>query len=295
MQTEGYAREAETVTRRLERGLVTRSDARQIEARFAGAEAASELAALRAEQVALELSVLLGADVSCVEEASALELGRALSEVLGDMQPAEALVLAEDNAFFLARARSQVRAAEARYRGARRAGLPTISLNAFVLGEYNDSDIVMGDRWNRDDRVGFSVRQELFAAGRLKAGRQESRARLKGSMARYEAERQRLEIAVRHAVLGVQRRGAVEAKRQAATDAARERLDTTILELERGTKTITDFVLANEDYYRAALDEVSASWARDQELVRLASLTGLLLEIEMDAEAIGDEPIRILE
>jgi outer membrane protein TolC len=295
-QTAGYAQEVETVGEQLDRGLVTRSDARQIEARFAAAEAALELAALRSEQVALELSILTRMEISCVEEPSALRMGKALSAVLGTLEPAEALVLAEDNAFFLERARAQVRAAQARYRGARRAGLPRISLNAFVLGEFDEGEFFDGAGFEQDDRIGFAMTQDLFASGRLRAGRLESRARLRGATADYEIRRQQLELAVRRAVLGVQRQGAVEAKRRAATDAARERLDTTVLELDRGTKTITDFVLANEDFYRAALDEVSASWARDQELVRLASLTGVLLEVDTEGAASAlDEPIRILE
>nr|WP_305889051.1 TolC family protein [Parvularcula maris] len=294
-QVDGYAQEADTVERQLERGLVTRSDARQIEARFASSEASLELASLRADEVAMELSVLTGREIRCVEEPSAIRLGEALATVLGTLEPAEAYVLAEDNAFFLAQAKSQVRAAEARYRGARRAGLPTISLNAFVIGVFDDGDFVMGDRWSRDDRVGFSFRQDFYTGGRLRADRLESRARLRGASAEFEAQRQQLELAVRTAVLGVQRQGAVQSRRAAATDAARDRLDTTVLELERGTKTITDFVLANEDYYRTALDEVATLWARDQALVRLASLTGVLLNVDPAATRNMDVDIRVLE
>jgi outer membrane protein len=294
-QVTGYSQEADTVSRRLERGLVTRSDARQIEARFASAEASLELASLRADEAAMELSVLTGLNVTCVEEPSAVRLGEALAMVLGTLEPSEAYMLAEDNAFFLAQAKSQVRAAEARYRGARRAGLPTISLNAFVIGVYDDGDLAVGDRWSRDDRVGFAFRQDFYTGGRLRADRLESRARLRSASAEFEAQRRQLELAVRTAVLGVQRQGAVQTRRAAATDAAKERLDTTILELDRGTKTITDFVLANEDYYRTALDEVGTLWARDQALVRLASLTGVLLNVDPAATRDMDVEIRVLE
>lgn len=294
-QTEGYAREAETITKRLDRGLVTRSDARQIEARYAASLAEQELAELRRDQNLAELSVMTDIEATCVEEASALSLGQSLAEVLGRLNPTEALILAENSAYAMLRARARVRSAEARLRGANRAGLPTLSLTAFVLGEYNDSDLPIDDRWSQEDRIGFSVRQDIFTGGRLKAERAESRARLRGASGDLAIEKQRLEMEVRRSVLGVQRQGAVAARRQAASFAAFDRLEATALELERGTKTITDFVLANDDYYRTAIDEVAASWARDQELVHLASLTGLLLEIDYREVREPGEEIRLPE
>jgi outer membrane protein len=278
-QTEGYGREAETVGRRLERGLMTRSDARQIEARYAAALARGEEIAARRDQVAIALSVFTGLEIECVETPSAERLSERMEAFLAQLTPAQALVMAEDHAFAINRARAQVRAAEARLRGARRAALPTLSLNAFVLAEYDDSDLPIDDRWEQDDRVGLSLRGPLFTGGRLRAGRAEQRARLRGAEATLAEQRRELESAVRTAVLGVQRQAAIQARRRAAAEAANDRLDATSTELGRGTKTITEFVLANEDYFAAAVDEVAAAWARDQQLVSLAALTGMLLEV----------------
>lgn len=280
-QTDGYAQEAATVNVRLDRGLVTRSDARQIEARYAAALARREEAEILRDEIAIQLSVFVGGEVSCAREASAARLASALLAHLGDLKPAEALLLAEQSALNLRQAEAQVRSAEAEVRRANRAGRPTLNLNAFVLGNYDDSELPVEDRWDQEERVGFSIRQELFSGGRLRADRAESRGRLRGAMANMESVEQQLEVDVRRAVLGVQRQGAIQSRREAAAFAARDRLDATTLELERGTKTITDFVLANEDYYAAAIEEATAAYIRDQELVRLAAVTGLLLDIDL--------------
>ena len=71
-----------------------------------------------------------------------------------------------------------------------------------------------------------------------------------------------------------------------SVEAALDRLKATTIELERGTKTITEFVLANEAYYDAAIQAVSAARERDRNLVTLASLTGVLMEAELA------EPVR---
>jgi outer membrane protein TolC len=83
-------------------------------------------------------------------------------------------------------------------------------------------------------------------------------------------------------VLSAMRQGAIFSRRQAAAAASLDRLEATTMELERGTKTITDFVLANDDYYNAAITEANAAFQRDEDLVRVAALTGLLLSIDLD-------------
>jgi outer membrane protein TolC len=280
-QTEGYAQEAATVRTRLERGLVTRSDARQIEARYASALARREEAEITKDEIQLQLSIFLGDEVSCVNPVSARALGDALATRLGTIPVGEALAMAQNNAFGIKQARAEVRSQEARVRAADRAGRPTLSLNAFVLGQYNDSTLPIDDRWEQDDRVGFSLRQNIYSGGKLQAERAETRGRLRRSEADLVEARRQLEVDVRTAVLGVLRQGAIAQRRSAAAEAAYDRLEATRLELRRGSKTITDFVLANEDYYTAAIEEASAGYVRDQELVRLASLTGLLLDLDV--------------
>lgn len=280
-QADGYAQEAETIEERLARGLVTRSDARQIEARYASALADREEAEADRDNMSIQLSVFTGLEVRCGKEGSARAMGDALFGALGDLTVPDAMVLAETSAMSLRRAQADVRSAQAGLRAANRAGRPTLSANAFVLGNYNDSEFDIPDRWTRDDRVGFSLRQEIFAGGRLRADRAESRGRLRTAVALLEAERRVLENDVRQSVLGVNRQSMVSARRQQAAEAALDRLEATKLELERGTKTITDFALANEDYYTAAIQDAQASYNRDQELVRLAAVTGLLLDVEM--------------
>lgn len=285
-QVEGYARDAETAERRLSRGLITLSDARQIEARYEAALARQEEAAIARDVAAAELSVLTGFPVSCIKDQSTDLLSTWLAERMASMSPDAALGEATDFAAHIRRAEAELDAARARLTEANRAGLPSLSVNAFVLGEYDDSSLPVDDRWSRDDRVGFSVRQELYASGALKAQRAERRSQLRGAEATLEGELQELEIDVRRAALSAVRRNAIFKRRSAAEKAARERFEATQYEVERGTKTITDFVLANEDYYTASIDAVTARFERDQERLRLARLTGAIVDLSVVATEI---------
>ncbi|MEM6913476.1 MAG: TolC family protein [Pseudomonadota bacterium] len=274
-QTDGYARDAETVTSRLERQLITLADARQIESRYAAALARREQAVLMRNNSLAELAVFVGIEPNCTASEEAV-LPPMVAQDLATMSRAEAMTRADLQSFNLLSARAARRAEQADLRQANRSGLPTVSLNAFALGEYDDSDLPVEDRWEREDRVGFSVRQDLFTGGQLRARQAEGRARVRAADAKVEEERRRIDFEVTRGIGALHQHAAIVRQREIASLAAAERLDLTIIELERGTKTISDYVLANEDYYNAAIEGVNASSERERTLINMAATTGLL-------------------
>jgi len=281
LQASGYSEEAASAERRLEKGLLTISDARQIQARYDAAIARREEAAVARDLVAAELGVVAQRPIFCIDEHSTNKLSELLDQRLSGVSPDEALAYAEDFAGSVRQAEAELRASKKRVKEAQRRGLPSVSLNAFFLSEYNDSTLPVNDRWTEDDRVGFTLRQEIYGGGQLKAQRAETQFRYRDARANLGLQRQSLEIIVRRAALSSIRQDAIYARRAAAASSALDRFEATKRELDLGTKTITDFVLANEDYYSAAIDAVTAQFTRDQERVRLATLTGAIIDLRL--------------
>ncbi|MEO0700359.1 MAG: TolC family protein, partial [Pseudomonadota bacterium] len=144
-QTDGYARDAQTVTSRLERQLITLADARQIQSRYAAALARREQAILIRDNARAELAIFVGVDPTCTANAEDV-LPSPIVQRLASMSREEAITRADQQSYDLLSARAARRAAQAELRQANRSGLPTVSLNAFALGEYDDSDLPVDDR-----------------------------------------------------------------------------------------------------------------------------------------------------
>ncbi|MBB4658684.1 TolC family protein [Parvularcula dongshanensis] len=273
-QAESYGRDADAAAERLSRQVITLTDAAQIRARYAVARSDTLNARVEADGALVRLSVLTGREVPCVEGESATGmLDRQAEETLA-LSPVAATDRAMDRSFALRQARSTVRAATARLDEARRAHLPTISANAFAL--YQDDPGFGQDQ--QEARIGFALRQDLYTGGRNRARSLDARARLRGAKADEDLQRLIVEDAVRRALSEAQVTLNVgETLLEASVD-ARTQLRATEIEYERGTKTLTDLVLANETYYGAVRQETNARFAYYSALVRLYAAMGILVD-----------------
>ena len=294
-QAASYARDAELSQSRLDRAIITLTDASQIRARFAVAQSDVVNAEVAEEAARARLSVLADAPVPCVEAASATAaLGPGAPAMLALSQEA-ASQRAKQRSFELRQARAGRRAAQASLDEARRANLPTISANAFALYNYGEVPVfedgqrvpdpdrpgfpLTEDRFLGDQRVGLSLRQQLYAGGRNAARRADARGRLRQAQSDVDLQALILEDRVRRSL--VQAKAAQEAGLE-LLEAAREgrtQLDATLREYEAGTKTLTDLVLATEAYYGAARQETEARFAFYTALARLYAAMGTLVDV----------------
>ena len=286
-EQEAYREDAESAEGRLARRVITLTDASQIRSRFAVARSRTLTAEAEAEAALVRLAVLADRPVGCVETQSAARvLGQDAAAVLS-LSPEGVFERAKSRSFALREARANQRAAAASLDEAKRANLPTVSANAFALYNYGgdtvrdpltgDLDIV-NERFSGDQRVGLSLRQDLYAGGRNKARRADARARLRSAQSDIALETLVLEDRVRRAFAQAR---AAQASGLALLEASREgrtRLDATITEYRRGTKTLTDLVFATQDYYEAASAETAARYDFYTALVRLYAAMGTLLD-----------------
>jgi outer membrane protein len=201
------------------------------------------------------------------------------------LTPAAAVEEAMTHSAALRRIRAQTEAAEARVREAARANLPTISLNAFHLEAYETQTDFFGNEdgdWVDDSRVGFSLSQDLFTGGRARAQRNSARARLQSARADTEFERLVITDAVLRSLAQTKAQQQAGLALLRASREARLQLDGTLREYELGTKTLTDLVLATEDYYTATVQETNARFAFYSSLVRLYAAMSLLTDFVND-------------
>ena len=287
-QAASYARDADLSQSRLDRAIITLTDASQIRARFAVAQSDVVNAEVAEEAARARLSVLADVPVPCVDTASA-------TQTLGPGAPAMLALSAEGAAeraiarsFDLRQARAGRRAAQASLDEARRANLPTVSANAFALYNYGevpvfqDGSPVFGETENRflgDQRVGLSLRQDLYAGGRNAARREDARGRLRQAQSDVDLQALILEDRVRRSLVQAKAAQAAGLDLLEASREGRIQLDATIREYEQGTKTLTDLVLATEAYFSAARRETEARFAFYTALARLYSAMGTLVDV----------------
>ena len=293
-QAASYARDAELSQSRLDRAVITLTDASQIRARFAVAQSDVVNAEVAEEAARARLSILADTPVPCVDTRSA-------TGVLGPGAPAMLALSAEAAAqraiarsFELRQAQAGRRAAQASYEEARRANLPTISANAFALYNYGlapvfEDGAVVRDPltgqietenvFSGDQRVGLSLRQELYAGGRNAARRADARGRLRQAQSDVDLQALILEDRVRRSLVQAKAAQAAGLDLLEASREGRIQLDATLREYEAGTKTLTDLVLATEAYFGAARRETEARFAFYTALARLYSAMGTLVDV----------------
>ena len=293
-EQETYREDAEAAEGRLARRVITLTDASQIRARFAVARAAVTDAEAAYEAALARLSVLADQPVRCVVADSAAGTLGANAPATLALTPEGVFARAKERSFSLREARANLNAASAGVREANRANLPTISANAFALTNYGEARVfdaegnpvfdpeaggfVTEDTFSGDQRVGLSLRQDLYAGGRNRARRADARARLKAARSDIGLQELILEDRVRRAFAQAR---AAQTSGLALLEASREgrtRLDATTREYQRGTKTLTDLVFATQDYYQAASRETAARYDFYTALVRLYAAMGTLMD-----------------
>lgn len=280
-QAEAFRKEAESGERRLARRVITLTDASQLRSRAARARA-DLVDAREASSVALtRLEVLANQEIPCLDQASVQEfLGPEAPRVLG-LAPEVAVEEALDNSPILRRARAQVASARANAGEASRAGLPTVSLTAFAQAFKEETTDAVGNAttdYDQDSRVGLNVRQELYTGGLNRARRLDAAARVRSARADEDLQRLAMDDRIRGALArALARRDASEELAEASAQ-AKIQFESTQREYARGTKTLTDLVLASDAYFSAASQDVSARYGFYSSLIQLYSGMGILTE-----------------
>ena len=296
-EQEAYREDAEAAEGRLERRVITLTDASQIRSRFAVARSSTVDAQAAYEAALIRLGLLADRPVSCVAPDSAVRTLAGGAAATLALTPEGVFARAKDRSFALREARSNLRAARAGLDEAKRANLPTISANAFALTNYgeagvfdadgnrvlNDPDdpfsgFATEDVFSGDQRVGLSLRQDLYAGGRNRARRADARARVSAARSDVDLQELVLEDRVRRAFAQAKAAQTSGLALLEASQEGRTRLDATITEYRRGTKTLTDLVLATQDYYQAAARETAARYDFYTALVNLYAAMGTLTD-----------------
>lgn len=276
-----YGRDAESAATRLERRVITLTDASQIRARYARARSSVIDASVAAATAMERLKLLTDNDaLSCLAPESVSGYMQTEGARLLQLAPQIAVDEALGRSPALRRLRAESVAAEAGVREARRGHMPSISLTAFQLwASENTFDPLTGEAGTdtvEDSRVGLNLQQQLFTGGRLKAGRDDAIARLQGARADARLEELSLEDQVRRRLAEARALREANAALAEARDQARIQLDSTLKEYDRRTKTLTDLVLATEDYYTAANQELATRYDFYGALAGLQAAMGLI-------------------
>ena len=280
-QVASYARDAEAAESRLQRNVITLTEASQIRARYAVAQSDAIQAAVEVEASLARLSVLIGQDVTCLDDASIPTfVGQGAAELLR-LDPDAAVDRAMDRSIALRRTKAQKAAARASINEANRANMPVVSLSGFALYEFNavgDEFLNRGQTTEGDSRIGLSLRQDLYTGGRNAARRADARARLQGAQADENLQKIVVEDLVKRALARARAQQQAGLALLEASEFAKIQLDNTTKEYRRGTKTLTDLVIANEAYFTAAEQETQARYAFYNSLVQLYSAMGQLTD-----------------
>lgn len=287
-QQDIFRQDADTAASRLARSIITLTDTSQIRARYARARSETINADVGVQIAKARLEVLTDRDaIGCLDHPSAADTLEQQAEVFLSQTADEAVDDALSRAVALRRARAQVIAARAGVTEANRANMPVLSLTAYALTEYQENvqvfdetgALVTDDIYEGDSRIGLSLTQDLYAGGRNRARRLDARARLKGARADSDLERIVVKDAVKRALAQAKAQQAAGKALLEASEQARIRLDTTRRAYDRGTKTLTDLVLATEDYFAAASQETNARFDYYASLVRLSGTMGTLTSL----------------
>lgn len=280
-QAKTFEQDAEAAASRLSRRVITLTDASQIRARYARSRSDLVNANVAVEIAQTRLSVLTDDPVSCIDLSSITDfVAPQAPRVLG-MAPEAALDEAMANSARLRRARSDVAAASARVSESSRANLPVVTLNGFAQSFSEQISIAPGvtdTDYDQDSRLGINITQDLYAGGRNKARKMNAMAELRRARADAELQRISVDDQIRASLATAKARREAGIDLLEARDQAKVQLDFTKREYDRGTKTLTDLVLATETFYLAATQEVEARYGFYISLLQLYSAMGLLSE-----------------
>ena len=284
-----FEKDAKAASSRLDRRVITLTDASQIRSRYARSQSDTVTAEVAAATARMRLEVLIDRPFSCMDEGSVERvIGRYADRFLL-LPPEQAVDEALATARGMRRARAQVKAAQATVKEASRANMPTLSLNGFALREYEESRITgqnelppltrLPSRFEHEERIALTLSQELFTGGRNKARRADARARLRGAQADLDLERLIVTDLVKRSLIQAKAQKAAQESLLEASQQAQIRLTNTTREYDLGTKTLTDLVLATEDYFTASALEVNARFEYYSSVIRLYGTMGMLLDL----------------
>ncbi|ADM10264.1 putative outer membrane protein [Parvularcula bermudensis HTCC2503] len=273
------SQDVEAADLRLRRRAITITAASEIRARFARQLSELVTAESRSEANRARLSVLIDQPIDCIDPQTVPDFVLPGIDDVLDLSADEAVSLATSRSPNLQSAETAIEAARAEVKAAKRAALPTLSLNGFAV-HFSDVEVDFfgetTDTAEEDVRLGFSLTQDLYTGGRLKAQQQSAIARLKQAQSEARLERWSLEDAVRSSLgrATAQRRAVRELQR--AEEEVRRQLALTEREYNLGTKTLTDLVRVTEIYAEIAAFKVNAVYDYYTVLFDLYAAMGVL-------------------
>ena len=266
-----YARDAEIARRRLEKNLVTISEANTVFAEQAQAQAQRAREDLRIAQETERLSILLDTRFTCGEETSlSAYLSLHLPTTLEDAS-AEAIALSPE----LNAARANIRSARAETKRAGRANLPQLSVGGTVTYDYDD----LAKTFERNERVGFDISMPLFQGGRNRFAKRRAKARARGAEASLAREEQALREHLAVSWARAYHLRSVLFKQTRARESFGRLSEAADKEFALGAMTMPDLIDVKRDYHRAALAEIDVRFELYAQELLLIADTGRLLRL----------------
>ncbi len=280
-QEQYYLQDAETADQRLTAQAITITDASQIKASAAVSASQRIDATLFKDQAQSRFAILLDLDLeyACPAPMSVVVFATETEEILGAETLDSLLSLATRNAAAVKASQSRIRAARATVEQNRRAGLPTVSFQAFVANEEDINTFTgspTGSRITRD-RVGINVSSQIYSGGLGKARIDDAQARVRGANSDLAAIRASLEDSITRSWVRIQ---AQQNTLEALAEARRNykiQLDNVQAEYRIGTRTLAEVVQVAERYYSTASDEINTRYQYYNNLFVLrATVFGLM-------------------
>ena len=243
--------------KRLDAGVISEFDFRQLEADVAGAQAQLPTLELQRAQQEHALAVLLGRSPKAIYEGevvrSAAVDANALPLVVPAGLPSDLLLRRPD----LIEAEQRMIAADARIDQARAAVFPAISLT----GNYGSESTTLRDLFSGPSifwSLAAAVTQPIFSAGKLKAGVELMRARQRQALAQYQQATQNAFKDVRDALTAqTKMRERLEAETQ-RVNALRQALGLARLRYENGVASQLDVLDAERNLLTAEQSRADA-------------------------------------
>jgi adhesin transport system outer membrane protein len=266
-----YAKDAEQVGRRLDAGLLKRSEASGILAEAARARARAAEERLRVEQERTALETLIGVAAPCVVP----DAGEAFLRIRQPPALQAALSEAEARSPAIAARTAEAAAAQLDRKREGRGGLPDIGVSGTSALDFNRDRGI-----ERVSRFGLDVTAPIFQGGQI-GGRRDAasaQARLIG----YEVQVEKRTVANDVTIAWTRTRDLApiaELNRQTVA-ALGDQAVAVEREYEAGLVTLTDLIEVRRNEYTGRLAEIDARYDLLLERLRLLRLTARLLEGE---------------
>ncbi len=264
-----YQRDAESVERRLDKNLLTASEANSIHAEHALATARKVREELNIAEQKERLSSLLGEAFTCGNEGS---VGSFLQSKLPDTMDA-AVSTATLMSPELGAARADVRAQDAESKRVARAALPQLSIGGSIAYDYDD----ISGKFVRNERIGLDVSAPLFQSGRNRFTDRAAKARLNRAKADLAQTERALREHVAVSWTRTQYLKTVQIKQFQVRESFSRLSNSIKQEYDMGALTLSELIDAKRDHHNAALAEIDARFELYAQELSLAADTGQLI------------------